>query len=429
MNMKLVAVIVVVVVVVAGAGVALAMMNDDDESEYVSTDNTGRLMIFGNADNNDYLNDDDVKTIQNIIDTSWDKEKAPLADANQDGVVDEKDLEIVKALANREPVSEVYYINCNDEVKATHYPIKAVAALPNTTLTLMKSIGATSKIVGICGGTMDKFFLSDLYESATVMSSSATTIDIDKAAGKVDAVITDYSSVYMKNAAEFENGGIDVIRINAASGMDYIRYAITIGFLMDIEDSTEKFVRFNDDTYADIQEKLSTVQNKVTTLGISMTNSVAGTTGAAFIVSENAGAKNIADWNKTTQKTTDGDPEWILNYPSDFIAHTCNYSHDTNTYDECKKVWDKYSVYFEDTKAYKDGNYFLFNSNVPVVLRVAVQASIYYPELFEENYYNNLVQEWIDGFIDNLSEQNFKAGVDGIYWINQSVLDQLKASS
>ena len=230
----------------------------------------------------------------------------------------------------------------------------------------------------------------------------------------------------MKNAAEFEDAGIDVIRLNVASGMDYIRYAITIGFLLDIEESTNKFVEFNDKTYADIQEKLKSVTKKVTTLGVSMTNSVAGTTGAAYEVSENAGANNIADWTKTTQKTTDGDPEWILNYPSDFIAHTCNYNHDVNTYDECKAVWDTYYTYFEDTKAYKNGNYFLFNSNVPVVLRVAVQASLYYPDLFGPDYYNNLVQEWIDKFIGNLSEKHHTAGVDGIYYINQAVLEQLK---
>lgn len=427
MNTKMIAAVVVVVIVAASAGGALIYLNNSSDSKYVSTDNTGRLMIYGNADNNDYLDNNDVTTIEKIIQNgTWNKTTNPLADADQNGVINDADLEIVKALANRQPVEKVYYINSDNLVKSTHYPIKNIAALPNTTLSLLKSINAEPKIKGICGGTMDRFFFSDLYDTAEVMSSSAGTIDLEIAKGKIDAVVCDYSSAYMKNAAQFEEAGIDVIRINAASGMDYINYAITIGFLLDLEDSTNKFVEFNDTLYADIQKKVKTVDKKVTTLAVSMTNSVAGTTGAAFFVSENAGAKNIADWTATTQKTTDGDPEWLLNYPSDFIAHTCNYSHDTNTYEEVKKIWDNYSPYFDKTVAYSHGNYFLFNSNIPVVLRVAVQASLYYPDLFDEGFYNAQVQKWIDNFIGNLHELNFKAGVDGIYWINQDVLDELK---
>lgn len=147
MNMKLLAVVVVVVVVAAGAGAALVVLNGDKgDDKYVSKDNTGRLMLFGNADNNDYLDNGDVDKIQSIIDSgTWDKTASPLADANQDGTIDDKDLEIVKKLAKREPVDKVYYINCNEEVKSTHYPLNKIAAFPNTTLALMKSIGAESK--------------------------------------------------------------------------------------------------------------------------------------------------------------------------------------------------------------------------------------------------------------------------------------------
>ena len=97
MNKKLFAVIAVVIVVVAAVAIAMAMGGSEKKSEALT--GSGRLLVYGNADNNDYLDDKDVETIQKIVDDGkWDKEEYPLADANHDGAVTKDDVYYLKKL-------------------------------------------------------------------------------------------------------------------------------------------------------------------------------------------------------------------------------------------------------------------------------------------------------------------------------------------
>ncbi|MBR2255624.1 MAG: ABC transporter substrate-binding protein [Candidatus Methanomethylophilaceae archaeon] len=406
MDKKVIAVVAIVILVIAGAGIFLALKGGDSGSdEYRSDDDTGRLKIFGNADNNDYLDNDDVKALQKII--KGEMEKTPFADANQDGKVDSADVDFVKRMVNREKMT-IYYLNNDGVVKSAHYPETTLSAIPNTTLALMKSIGATNMIKAISGGNYDKTMFGDLMANAEVISSSMTTLDLDKALDlKIDCVVVDYSSAYLKDYEKFEKAGIDVVRIDAAGGLDSLDWALTVGYLCGIESSSQDFVKWSDEVYDDIQKGISKVNKKVTTLAVTMTNSVAGTEGSAYATSVCAGAINLADF-PTSKKAEIGD-EWILSekYSSQFIAHTCNYSFST-VGDAVDDLWEKYKPYFKDTDAYKAGHYFIFNSNVPNIIRVAYQVEMYYPEVFADGYASKLVQEWIDKFIPSLKD--FKVG-------------------
>ena len=415
MDKKIVAVVIVVILLVAGIGTYFAL--GGGSSKYRSDDDTGRLKIYGNADNNDYLDNDDVKALEKII--NGEMKETTFADANQDGKVDSKDIDFVKRMVNREKMT-IYYLNNDGIVKTAHYPETTLSALPNTTLALMKSIGATSMIKAISGGSYDKTMFGDLLENAKTISSSMTTLDLDMAIDLgIDCVIVDYSSAYLKDYAKFEAANIDVVRIDAAGGLDSLDWALTVGYLCGIEKSSQDFVKWSDDVYKDIQKRISKINKKVTTLAVTMTNSVAGYEGSAYATSLCAGAINLADF-PTSKKAEIGD-EWILSekYSSQFIAHTCNYSFAT-VGDEVQELWDKYKPYFKDTDAYKAGQYFIFNSNVPNIIRVAYQVEMYYPEVFEDGYATDLVQDWIDKFIPSLKD--FKAGEDGIFLIKASMV-------
>ena len=96
---QIIAIAVVACVAVGGVGIAYMFMdnNDDAESPYRSADTSGRLMVMGNANNDDYLDEQDIDTLREIIDSGvWDKNKHPYADANNDGVVDEQDIAWVR---------------------------------------------------------------------------------------------------------------------------------------------------------------------------------------------------------------------------------------------------------------------------------------------------------------------------------------------
>jgi iron complex transport system substrate-binding protein len=67
MNPKLIAIVAVVIICVAAVGAYVVTNNGGGSDKYVSDDNTGRLRVFGNANNDDYLNNADVAFLEKII--------------------------------------------------------------------------------------------------------------------------------------------------------------------------------------------------------------------------------------------------------------------------------------------------------------------------------------------------------------------------
>ena len=97
---KVVIIIAVVVVVIAAAAGAFFLLNNGGSSDpepFVTNDDNNRLLVYGNANNDNYLNKDDVKFINKIIDSGeWDKKSYPFADANNDGKVTSADATVVE---------------------------------------------------------------------------------------------------------------------------------------------------------------------------------------------------------------------------------------------------------------------------------------------------------------------------------------------
>lgn len=158
--------------------------------------------------------------------------------------------------------------------------------------------------------------------------------------------------------------------------------------------------------------------DRVTSISVTMTNYVGGTISDYYAATELAGSKNIADWNTTTQKFDLGQ-EWLLKYDPDFIIHARSIGYGPI---DVQKVWNTYSQYFKDMGAYKDGNYFILNGNMPVGLRIAYMAQIFYPEIFGEDYGEKLHQQYIDTFVDNLHEANYDVTKDGVFLITSSMI-------
>lgn len=92
-NNKLYAIIIVAVLIVAGVGAFFLMGSSD--SEYRSTNTDGRLTVLGNANEDDYLDKEDVDALEKMIGNG---EYTVMADANNDGKVDQKDVDMVKKI-------------------------------------------------------------------------------------------------------------------------------------------------------------------------------------------------------------------------------------------------------------------------------------------------------------------------------------------
>ena len=409
MNTKVVAIIAVVIIVAGGAVAALMLMNG---GEYRSTDASGRLAILGNANNDDYLDDDDLKVVDDIISGKKQSKDYPLADANNDGKVNSTDRSLIERMIKREAMT-IMYLDGNKDVKSVDYPIKRAVVVGTNAAMTMQAIGAVTsgKIVGTTGEkAKDTFLFSDLNKLPKV-STSVLAADFDKVQeiGNVDAIITMASASYIKNEATFTGAGIDVVRISSSDGLEAVSVALTMGYLFQEEDRANKYAKLCDEVLKYVTEKAKTIKetDKVTILSFTMTNYVSGTSSDYYSLTTMVGGKNLADWSETTKRFNPGD-EWLLNdkYYADIMLHYHQYTYDPSV--DQKDMYVEYRGYFADTQAVKDGHYRLMNSNMPAIVRLAYTASLLYPEIYGEDYGDEIHQKYVDGFLDNLKELKYK---------------------
>ena len=97
--------------------------SDDNTIDYLTPDSgkakvssvDTKLLVFGNANNDVYLDEKDVQFIQDIVDgkTKWDKEKNPFADTNADGKITAEDVVLLKrfitTFPNRETIRNSWF--------------------------------------------------------------------------------------------------------------------------------------------------------------------------------------------------------------------------------------------------------------------------------------------------------------------------------
>lgn len=139
-----IAIIVVVIVVVAAAAAVIVTRSDNESKRDIDTSDYGRtvgtelsesqlpgtasrLWVYGNANEDDYLNTDDVTYLKGIID--GENKATVLADANCDGTVDEDDIDYLEQIlaANEKTEITVYYIDNYWWVSQVHWPVQTIA--------------------------------------------------------------------------------------------------------------------------------------------------------------------------------------------------------------------------------------------------------------------------------------------------------------
>lgn len=414
--------VIVVIVIVAAICVVLLNDDDDDDKTYRSSDTTGRLEVFGNANNDDYIDQQDIDFLNQIIsrnsdsdtsnDIDWQK-NYPFADANNDGKIDQDDVAWVQRMVNRESM-DIYMLNGNKEAIKIGYPaLKVVVVGSNAMLTVHAIGGVTEgRVVGVTGEkNKDTYLFSDL-ENITKVSTSVTTANYDAVSqiqGGVDAIITMTSSAYLKNEKTFTDAQYDVIRVSSSDGLEAASVALTLGYIMQLEERSQKFAKFCDDIVSYTEQKAATISDsdKKTVLCGTMTNYVSGLSSDYYELTVLCGGKNLADWNEVTKRYMEGD-EWLKEqkYHADWFIHFRNYTYDP-TYD-LASLYKEYAAYYDDIQTYLDGHYVVMNGYMPSILRMAYIACQLYPDVYGADWADEMHQYYIDNFVDNLHDIGYK---------------------
>ena len=257
--MKLVAVIAVLIVAIAAVSVVL-LSNGNDEKPVKET---GRLLVYGNANNDDYLDDRDVNFIQNIVDgkIEWNSSTNKFADADTDGKITSKDVELVKKFLNKEQCL-MYYQDTWGRASYVHYPITGnIGVMDWRQADLTVSLGIWDRVVACGTPGMNEKKTPGFKEKADA-SGYGYYVDVETVikSGKtlgVEVVLaytgSDGTAEQLQKDLIGSDSKIDLIAVDRT---DLRVMAMTTAVLLGCDEAGQKYVEYCDKIIADTEKNL-----------------------------------------------------------------------------------------------------------------------------------------------------------------------------
>ena len=442
---KIMAVVVVLVIVVAGVAAFLVMNNGKGSS----VDIDAALEVYGNADNDYKIDTADRAIIQNILEKKegYTLERYPLADANYDGEVTQKDIEQVDAILKGSKTT-VFHLNHSTDldkypsgtyVAETKWPItKTVANGAANALIMYAITNIKDNIVGINyskNSPPDKIIWPDFAKMPS-LGTSANYISEDllvtclEANPGTTAVLTADNKNYLNGGKGLseqeleERYGLDVIRIKhaAVDPKEYCAALLLLGFLFQTESKSQEVAQWTAGVFKEITEKTDKVKDKVRVACSSYYN---------YLSSKNSDYSDYAAQAGGIVTTWEQSSSAIYFDPSqekyDARVYNDEYQGDViivyrtgsgfleDSWYSDPDGWNKENMkenlsHFHNFKAYENKQVWHTSGDAPIVARVLYSAAIMYPELFSMEYADKVHQEFVDKFLGGLydvSKLNF----------------------
>lgn len=379
MDKKLFAVVAVVIVVAAACVVVFATGSNDDDGPVLT--GSGRLLVYGNADNNDYLDENDVKTIQNILEEgSWDKEKYPFADANHDGVVTSEDVDYLKKLLDGKEKTRMWYVGSGKIDYYVNYPNTGnIAVTVDYGLMMGQVLGVYDRIVA--GTDKCTKYNTDRYPGADKLTNlgtykSSDYVDFQENLMKSGCtIVMGYIAPALYDSLRESGKEIDQINLSCSAQTKYadntvVSSILTCGVLLGKGDAAREYCAFADkmeDYFADKMagSNLSTFAVAYDPRDPAVINcDTHYTTGGAFgdvWTISHLPMKDKIDPQPTGMVKIDTE-EFCKNVDPDIIIISLwGAAADKTAPEDVQKIVDERAQYFQTSRAYKEGNIYAVN--------------------------------------------------------------------
>ncbi|MBQ8643200.1 MAG: hypothetical protein IJ469_00870 [Candidatus Methanomethylophilaceae archaeon] len=414
---KTIAIAVVAIIIVAAAAIVVTSGSGDDDVVIES-----QLKVFGNADGDYDVDAEDLQIINRITSGIYDSDEYPMADANYDGVVNGKDRDVVQKIINGEPCTVYHYNTCTtgDYVVSTKWPVKAaVSTAASNMLWISQMAGMSDMIYGISyskSSPPDPTLFPRFSEMPSIGSSS-TKMPIENTTSYikdygVTAVLCDKTASTVDTGTveqQYEQMGIDVIRVNPAlvDANEYSSEMFLLAFLFQTDDRCKDVAEWWIGLQDKIESKLEGVKDKKTVIacnGVPSGNGMwlsAGTSDYKQVVEKAGGIYALGD-EVLTQYTSgcyfNWNDTWLYNYDIDCIINIKTNDWYSCTVDE-KAKYDECLGIFAQTQAYKNGDAAVVVGDAPIPLRILYSAVALYPDLFSEDWADEMHKVFFDRFV------------------------------
>ncbi len=429
-NKAIIAVALVAVVLIAGVAAVVIVNNGNNTS---SADNSleCKLRVLGNANHDNYLNDDDVTYIENFVKDIndgkriWNRFDEPLVDANNDGLINDADVTVVKNFIAGKS-GTMYYLDQNGETRSVPYPLTNVLGSSygictewSTGIDMAVILGIDDKIKYVANSDIDA---SNLDPKMYPNISKAKTFGMrnpDLATMWSDGVrimMGDHPRGFGSYSEEAAELGFTIIKLplnRSINKIDSLDTLITLGVMFNKQDKTEPFIKFMDKVNA----KLAAIEDKgVKSMSYIIPYCAPGYEGF-YVDAHGSGAMTTADvtlleklpvTSKVTTTAADGFDEMTADQlvalnPDMFVVAMFAYASDKNItaaqYQSAFKAWIEKG--FDKSTAGNNGQLYALpfeTCTLAGYASILVLASKIWPNAVNENEAWDLMQEYYDTF-------------------------------
>lgn len=375
------------------------------------------LDIFGNANMDELIDEQDVSYVEGIISNA--NEKTDLADANQDGKVDEADIDRIKQIIDGSE-SELYYIDCFGNASKVKHPLNRIILVYDNTAEIIRILGAEDLVVGVDSegnsGAIGKYptYFPEFLNTPSI--GNRNDCDVEKILElKPDAIITGTKTGCPSIEQKLEGNDIDIIRLETWSkGSQTLEM---LGYMLDKVDKAEVYRKWKDGYLEMINERVNGIpEDQRVRVFVDRPGNTTVARGSGYSEAiEAAGGINIAadianslrvDAGTVSKNTLPPiDTEWVLEQNPDLIIGLSFYGgYEVDNESVLKTRYDEIlgTPGFSETNAGKNNRiyvtYFINTLGPGDHIGVCYFAKWMYPDLFKDMDPEKVHQEYIDKF-------------------------------
>jgi iron complex transport system substrate-binding protein len=402
---KIIAVVVIVIVISASIAGVLLLTKNEGEKKY-SNISSVRLLICGNANEDDMIDERDVNFIQNVIDGS--QTKSNLTDSNNDGVINQADIDQVRAIIDHKE-SKIYYVDVDGITCSVHFPVYTVAAIYTKYADVVRVLNATDRIVGIDDSIKTyKTYFPELQNLTSVGNRFTPNVETILKLNP-DIYYTGTRSSYdsaLEQKLAANGTDIDVVRLPSWEYGKTTQGVLTLAYILGQESEAYDYIVWFDSIVNMITQKVSSFSNdnKTTCLLDSIGNKARSTGSGDMEISEIAGANNIG------KELSGGiypvyDVEWVIEKNPNVIVSlvSAGYNYNDSALTDRLAIMDSQ---FSVTDAVKNDRVHIMafdianGVNLPIAL--CYYAKWFYPNLFTDLNPQDVHQHFIDTFLTGI---------------------------
>jgi iron complex transport system substrate-binding protein len=375
------------------------------------------LHVFGNANMDDTIDEQDIEYVQGIIDGS--KDETELADANYDGTIDEDDIAQIEliidgdeteltiiddmgdAVTVQEPINSVIYVGHNSYVYETWRALDLEDKLVATTDRFIKPGGSRYSVN----------YYPELLEMQSVGTLQEpdfeTIVDI-----MPDILYTDEEQYDIKSTAANKIPGIPVICMDV-NPENFAENTRITGYLFDRREEADKYIDWRNGLKSMIEDRTSELSEDEKPSVLLMWFVTPGMNEFSIYSGRNSNEDDLivgAGGTNTVGDLTESvkvDSEWIVDRNPDIIIMEVSILYSGYDFDDPSELAALYDDFmsrpeFAEISAVKNSHVYLMNyahlmvGGGSAILAEAYMAKWFQPEIFTDLDPQEIQQEFLE---------------------------------